>query len=346
MIRTMTRSPRGLMICYAVSVNIVSGFLAALIWAPLTTYLPALTKPPVGSLFPIMVAVILAVVVSSFFCKRITTPMEQIIRATKAISQGDYSVRVPEAGEGEIRQLLCSFNKMTAELGSTELMRNDFLNTFSHEFKTPIVSIRGFARRLRQGGLCSQKEREYLDYIVSESERLAKLSSNILLLSKYENQQFISDRQDFELSEQLRRCVLRLEKQWEAKQISFDFQLPENIPYRGSEEMLDHVWLNLIENAVKFSHCGGVIHLRAACAQDAVTVTIRDEGIGMSGETLRHIFDQFYQADTAHAGAGCGLGLPLVRRIVTLCGGRIAAESREGHGAAFCVYLPLAPNGV
>ena len=149
-----------------------------------------------------------------------------MVEATKSISRGDYAVRVAEEGTGDIAELLHSFNRMTAELGSTELMRNDFINTFSHEFKTPIVSIRGFARRLRRGGLTEQQQNEYLDFIVEESQRLADLASSVLLLSKYESQKLVGEQTDYDLDEQIRTCVLRLESQWSAKDLVFELDLP------------------------------------------------------------------------------------------------------------------------
>lgn len=218
-------------------------------------------------------------------------------------------------------------------------MRNDFINTFSHEFKTPIVSIRGFAKRLRSGKLTAQQREEYLEFIAEESERLSKLSSSVLLIAKYENQNLVTEQTEYDLDEQIRSCILRLEEQWSAKKLLFDLELPR-LPYRNNLEMMDHVWLNLIGNAVKFSHQGGTIHIRAENEKSHITVWIRDEGIGIRPEHIGHIFDKFYQEDTAHAAAGNGLGLSLVQRILELCGGEIQAGSQEGQGATFCIRLP------
>lgn len=142
------------------------------------------------------------------------------------------------------------------------------------------------------------------------------------------------------LTEQQRRCVLRLENQWEAKDLTFDLAL-DALQYEGCEEMLDHVWLNLIGNAVKFSRPGGTIHISAASRGDRLEVCVRDEGVGMSRAVMEHVFNRFYQGDPSHAAAGNGLGLALVRRIVDLCGGEITVESTEGVGSAFSVSLPV-----
>jgi len=328
------------MIVFVVLVNILSGLITALIWILFSDILPFAGARPFGALIPMILAIILAVLISSFFSKRTAKPLLEMISATKAVSNGDYSVRVTEAGDGEIRELLHSFNLMTAELGSAELARDDFVNTFSHEFKTPIVSIRGFAKRLRQGNLTKEKENEYLDYIVTESKRLSALSADILLLSRYEHQQLISGQTDYELGEQLRRCALLLEDQWESKNITFELDIPEDIPYRNNREMMDLVWLNLIGNAIKFSYQGGAISISARRLANCAVVTISDEGSGIGEEAIKHIFERFYQETPTRGAEGSGLGLSLVHRIIDLCGGTITAASRPGEGASFCVELP------
>ncbi len=141
---------------------------------------------------------------------------------------------------------------MAQELGGIEMFRENFINSFSHEFKTPIVSIQGFAKQLKKENLSEEKKQEYIDIIISESKRLTNLSSNILMLSKLENQQIITDKTSFSLDEQIRNCILLLEKQWTAKDISFDIDMQE-IQYTTNAEMLSQVWVNIIGNAIKFS---------------------------------------------------------------------------------------------
>lgn len=298
---------------------------------------------PVGHVLtpyiPMVISILAAIPISSAVSLHSAKPIQDMVEATHSISRGDYSVRVEENEEGEIGELLRSFNQMTAELGSTELMRKDFINTFSHEFKTPIVSIRGFAKRLRSGNLTPEQQDEYLDFIAEESERLSNLASNVLLIAKYENQNLISGQTDYDLDEQIRTCVLRLENQWTARNITFDLELPK-LTYRNNMEMMEHVWMNLIGNAVKFSHDGGHIHLSAFRDGPLIKVTLRDEGIGINRGEIGHIFDKFYQADKAHASAGNGLGLSLVHRIVEMSGGQIAVDSQPGVGTTFVVTLP------
>lgn len=203
----------------------------------------------------------------------------------------------------------------------------------------PLSSRSGALR----GGLRPEQQNEYLDFIAAESLRLSRLASGILLLSRYEAQNLVADQAPCDLDEQLRASVLRQESRWAPRGLTFEMDLPR-LRCRANAEMLGHVWDNLIGNAVKFSHDGGCIHIRGRTEGEKenafVTVTIRDEGVGVPQQALGHIFDKFYQADPARAAEGSGLGLPLVRRILDLCGGRITAQSAPGRGSSFTVSLP------
>lgn len=268
-------------------------------------------------------------------------PMNDLVHAMQAVSNGDFSVRVDaEDVPGDMGELVSSFNDMATELGGLEMFRKDFINNFSHEFKTPIVSIRGFAKQLERDDLTDEQRREYLGIIVSESDRLANMASNVLLLSKLENQTIVTDRARYRLDEQLRRCILLLEKQWTEKGLDLDLDLDE-VEYCGNEEMVSHVWVNLLGNAIKFSPAGGTLNVRLRREDGRAEVTVRDAGPGMDEATRRRVFEKFYQGDTARATEGNGLGLALVKRIVDLCGGTVDVDSAPGRGSAFTVRLPL-----
>lgn len=268
-------------------------------------------------------------------------PMDDLVHAMHAVSRGDFSVRVDaENVPGDMGELASSFNDMATELGGLEMFRKDFINNFSHEFKTPIVSIRGFAKQLERDDLTDAQRREYLDIIVSESDRLANMASNVLLLSKLENQTIVTDRADYPLDEQLRRAILLLEKQWSEKSLDLDVEL-EAVEYRGNEEMMNHVWVNLLSNAIKFSPEGAPLVVRLRREGDAAVVSVCDAGPGMDADTRGRVFEKFFQGDTAHATEGNGLGLSLVSRIVDLCGGEVRVDSASGAGSTFTVRLPL-----
>ena len=267
----------------------------------------------------------------------------RISQAMRDIAKGNFKKRVPEKNETEaiteIGDLERSFNQMAQNLEGIEMFRNDFINNFSHEFKTPIVSIRGFARQLQSGNLTDEQRKEYIDIIVSESERLSVMSQNVLLLSKLENQTIVSEKTEFYLDEQIRKCILLLEKFWSEKDIELDIDLDE-IKYEFNEEMLSHVWINLISNAIKFTPKGGKIRCSLKLVEGTTVFEIEDSGNGMSDDVKARIFEKFYQGDSSHSTSGNGIGLNIVQRIVTLAGGNIAVESEEQKGAKFTVYLP------
>lgn len=325
---------------------------AALITAGIYMLLYRLGFLPGAALTPVILPIItllacmmIGTLLSVFFSKLFINPLRRLITANEEIKRGNYKVRVKEQSPiGEMNNLMQSFNSMAGELEATELFRKDFIDSFSHEFKTPIVSIRGFARQLQKDNEASQltdeQRREYTDIIAYESDRLARLSSNILLLTKFEKQQIVTDKTEFYLDEQLRRIVLLLEKQWSTAGIEVELDL-EEVRYRFNEEMLSQMWLNLIGNAIKFSREGGTVTIRCRQKTNDVVVDISDSGEGMDNETLHRIFDKFYQSDTSHKAEGNGLGLAIVKRIAELAHAEIKVTSELGKGSTFRVKLPI-----
>ncbi|PYG85741.1 signal transduction histidine kinase [Ruminiclostridium sufflavum DSM 19573] len=296
--------------------------------------------PAFSPMVTLVVSCIIGTSISAVTSKKILKPLNQLIKATKTVSTGDFSVRVDEVSSNyEIYELLKNFNHMAEELGSIELFRNSFINEFSHEFKTPIVSIRGFAKQLQNEKLSAEKRKEYTDIIVSESERLANMSANVLLLTKFENQTFITNQTEYELDEQIRNCIILFEKQWDNKKLEINIEL-EPVRIYSNAEMLSHLWINLIENAIKYSDENGHIIISCREQNNNIEFKISDNGKGMDGDTLKHIYDKFYQGDKSHATQGNGIGLSIVKRIIELCKGKITVESELGNGTTFTVDLP------
>ena len=285
---------------------------------------------------------IIGTAAAALLTKWLLHPLKEMIYATERIAKGDFKVHIQETFDekSDFGILQRSFNHMAGELDSIEMFRNDFINNFSHEFKTPIVSIQGFAHQLKAGGLTPEEEQEYIRIIADESDRLAKMATNILLLSKLENQAIVTEKTEFYLDEQIRTCLLLLEKHWAAKDIELNIDLDE-VKYCFNETMLSHVWVNLLGNAVKFTPNGGTVSCTLRADARLVTVTISDTGCGMDENTQRHIFEKFYQGDTSHTGDGNGIGLTIVGRILVLCGGNIRVESAPGMGSTFTVTLPV-----
>ncbi len=341
--RRQIRTLRFMLIAFVVLImaasGLFSGTLLMLGWlfrfAPVRGLTPLLIVH-----VSIIICFVMGALISIFASKRMFRPLNQLIAATKKISAGDFSVRIPEqGGQGELAELIHSFNMMAKDLEGIELFRKDFINNFSHEFKTPIVSIRGFARQLYNDELTEEQRREYADIIIAESDRLAGMSSNVLLLSKLENQTIVTDKQSFYLDEQIRHEILMLEKAWERKNISFSPEL-EEIRYVGCSELMAHIWRNLLSNAIKFSPDGSEVKVNLYRRSGQIIVEVIDEGPGMDKETALHIFDKFYQGDTSHKMEGNGLGLAIAYRAAVLCGAALSVRSAPNCGCTFTVVLP------
>lgn len=266
-------------------------------------------------------------------------PINTLIQAIHAVSQGDFQTKINLEHPREFKEFSRCFNQMTEELAGMEILRSDFINNFSHEFKTPVVSILGFARLLRKGNLTPKEQAEYLDIIIEEARRLTALSTNMLNLSKVESMSLLTDFTTFNIGEQIRESVVLLESKWNNKEISFDFSLKER-QINGNEQLLKQVWMNLIDNAVKFSPVKSKIDLSLEDDGVFIKITVRDYGIGMDEKTQHNIFDKFYQGDNSHSPEGNGLGLPLAKKIIALHHGEITVTSHPGKGSAFTVTLP------
>ena len=302
----------------------------------------ALTVNPYSLIITLLcICSVIGTVIAGFLGKYYLRPLHQLSQATHQVKKGNFKVQVENKSEAitEMGTLITSFNEMVRELDSIELFRNDFINNFSHEFKTPIVSIRGFAKELQFGDLTEEQRQEYAKIIAEESDRLARLSISVLELSKLENQQIVTDKTAFYLDEQLRQCILLQEPVWTEKNIEILPELEEVLFY-SNEELLAHIWNNLISNALKFTPPCGMVRVELKADEKCVTVRVSDTGIGMNEEVKSHIFEKFYQGDSSHTGGGYGVGLPMVARVISLCGGRIEVESTPGEGSTFTVILP------
>ena len=279
--------------------------------------------------------------VALYVGKTIIRPIRKIGDAFHEVSEGNFSVRVPEDEKiDEIREIARRFNSMTYDLSHIETLRTDFVANVSHEFKTPISSIEGYATLLQNPALSEEKRLYYTDKILENSRRLTNLTSNMLLLTKLENQELVTDNKQFRLDEQIRKTILLLEDKWTKKKIEFDLSLPLQM-YYGSERLLEQVWFNIIDNAIRHSPSGGTIEIRLRSTESAVRVEIEDHGEGMTDEVMKHIFEKFYQGDSSRKADGNGLGLALVKRIVNICGGKITVQSTIGIGSVFTAELPV-----
>ena len=287
-----------------------------------------------------LMSAIVGTIIILIAVRGIVKPIKRLSTASKEVAKGNFDIEVKIKTLDEIGQLTADFNLMTKELKNIDFLRKDFVSNVSHEFKTPITSIKGFAKLIRDGQLSDNQLKEYSEIIVTESDRLSLLSSNLLKLSELDSKMIREQSVLFSLDEQIRKTILILEVQWSKKEIEFDIDL-EKISINGDEHLLQEVWLNLIQNAIKFSHQNDKMKIRLYKNSDMVIVEITDYGIGISAKDKDRIFERFYKGDKSRSKDGNGLGLVIVKKIIELSNGNIRFESELGKGSTFIVELPL-----
>ena len=295
----------------------------------------------IGVLSMLVPIVVLVTLVNFLFTRYIYRYLDKISDAMQKVADGDYTVRLDAEKDQPFRELYRNFNTMAEELGGVEMLKNDFINGYAHELRTPITSINGFAEMLLNddGTLSREEKRSYLEIIASESRRLADLAGNSLLMSKLDSQKIIPDKKPFSLDEQLRRCSILLSGQWTEKELDMTMDLDEAV-YVGDYDLMQHLWINLLTNAVKYTPKGGSITVTLKNEEKFIAVSVADTGKGIPPEDRERIFDKYYQTDKSHSKRGLGLGLAICKRIVQLCNGTLEVESEVGVGSTFTVRLP------
>ena len=297
-------------------------------------------------IFMSVISLILGWVLVFFSIRIPLKPIHTLVSHMNRLAMGDFETRMDNKGmlanHPAFKGICDSFNKLAEELEHTEMLRGDFINNFSHEFKTPIVSIAGFAKLLKRGNLTEDQRIAYLTSIEEESMRLSYMATNVLNLTKIENQTILSEVTEFNLSEQVRSAVLLLESKWGEKNIDLQLDFDE-YTVEGNEELLKQVWINLVDNAVKFSPRCGTVILDITEGAGTVTVTIGNTGPEIPPEKMEKIFNKFYQTDESHATEGNGIGLAIVKRVIDLHGGTISVNCKDGM-TTFAVTLPRGQN--
>ncbi|WP_028548938.1 HAMP domain-containing sensor histidine kinase [Paenibacillus sp. UNC451MF] len=269
-------------------------------------------------------------------------PLKLMTQATKRISKGDFDITFSWLKrKDEVGDLARSFSHMAGELKQLELMRQDFVSSVSHEIQSPLTSIAGFSKLIRYTELPEEERHQYLEIIMTESERLSRLSDNLLSLASLESEHHPFHPVSYRLDEQIRRIIVSQEPIWSAKQLEMELTLPQ-VMIVGDEDQLSQVWINLLSNAIKFTPKGGRIKVKLELLTDRVQVSVHDTGIGISTDEIHHIFDRFYKADRSRQRevGGNGLGLSIVRKIIELHQGMITVDSKQGKGSVFRVSLP------
>lgn len=271
-------------------------------------------------------------------------PLERLSEAARNVAEGDFSVYLrPKHTQDKadaLDVLTEDFNKMVEELGSIETLKTDFFSNVSHEFKTPLSVIYNHAQLLQKRQDLTAEEREYVGTILDATKRLSNLIQNMLKLNKLEKQTIKPAPELYDVCAQLCECAVQFEDAWEQKEIEFEADISDSAQVLADPGLLELVWNNLLSNAVKFTPQGGKITLKQTSDGEDILVSVEDSGCGMTEDTVKHIFDKFYQADSSHAKNGNGLGLALVKRILELSDASVTVQSEPGRGSVFIVRLP------
>jgi len=297
------------------------------------------TYNPLWMVYMIPAMLIIAVPVTIIIAKIIYGHIDVLSDAMSDLANGKTDAYIPTAGTSAFTGIYEDFNKMAAEIEGIQRLRSEIADGFSHELKTPVASINGFAKLLLEEDLPEEKQKKYLGIIVKESDRLAGLANNNLLLSKIDAQEIVTNKKSYNLSQQIQEVVIAMETAWSDKNINLSADLPD-AAYEGDANLMESLWQNLLSNAIKFTPKNGDITITLAEVKNDIVVSFADTGIGMSKAVKERIFERYYQGDTSRTGDGHGLGLSIVKRIVRLCGGKITVESTEGEGSVFSVTLP------
>lgn len=330
------------------NVLLMSGIITAIIFYILS-FFNIFIKPGHPGQFGFIIAMLItSIIIGTFFgyflSERYLRPLKELSDATKRISKGDFTVSIDEIkhkdDETEVDVLIKNFNTMAKQLSKIETLRSDFIANVSHEFKTPLSTIQGYVTLLEDDKLTKEEKEKYLCIIHDSTTKLTNLTSNILKISKLENQTIEITHKEFNVSEQIRDVIILLQASWEKKNIEFDLNLNDCV-ISSDEELLAQVWINILNNAIKFSNEFGKIEVNLKKHQNYVIIYFKDYGCGMDEETLLHMYDKFYQGDKSHSKEGNGLGLALCKKIITLCNGEINATSKLGEGATITIKLPI-----
>lgn len=326
-------------IAYVFGVLCIAVAISALITFVLNLFVTSSVVIP-SLIWMLLFSIVLGTVINAYLSKWILLPISNLSNAMNNVAGGDFAVMLQSRSKiPEIKNMYANFNLMVRALKATATLQNDFVSNVSHEIKTPINAIEGYATLLQDQPQSDEEKLEYIDKILFNTRRLSGLVSNILLISKVENQTIHVEKQAYRLDEQIRQSILALEQKWSEKSIEFDIDM-EPVEYCGNESLMLHVWTNLIANAIKFDPYGGMIRIRLKADAKGIEFAIEDSGPGISAAAQKHIYDKFYQEDNSHTAEGNGLGLALVKRILDTCGGEIQIKSNLDCGSRFTVTLP------
>lgn len=293
-----------------------------------------------------VVALIVSIVLAWMIARWVARPLQDLARATRSVAEGDYAAPTKVHGPSEVEELGAAFSEMVARVQAGQQSQRDFVANVSHELKTPLTSIQGFAQAIRDGAAGDEAGiRRAGEVIFEESDRLRHLVEELLDLARLDAGQVALAREPVDLGRIVEAVVERLSLPAAERRVGLEREVPPLPSVIGDGDRLAQVFTNLIDNAIRHSPPEAKVVVRGFLQGTWITVTVEDAGPGIASEELSRIFERFYQVDKARAGGegrGTGLGLAISREIVEAHGGRILAESEPGRGSRFSVQLPTA----
>ncbi len=305
----------------------------------------------------IIVGLGISVLLSLLLAKTMVTPIQNLTRAVAKVATGDFSETVENPSLDEIGVLSRTFNDMAKQLErniedlkNSEQMRREFVANVSHELRTPVTSIRSYAETLEssQGAMDPETEQHFLEVIVSESDRMTKIVQDLLLLSRFDAGSMTFDFEEFSFEKSVRDVYEAQLLQARNHHHNFGLEFRDEMPMiRGDRARIEQVLINMVSNAIKYTHDGGRIRMTAGVSGDQVWCSVRDNGIGIPKGDVQRVFERFYRVDKARSreSGGTGLGLSIAYEIVERHGGHIGIESHSGKGTLITVTLPIGGPG-
>lgn len=292
-------------------------------------------RTSLGIVFPM--AVLLGII-GTILSKHLYNQTVDLANALERAANGDFHAKLDNRHAGTMAKAYENFNKLEEQLKKTSKMQDDFVNSYSHEFKTPITSIKGFAEMLLEEDLSEEEKKKYLQIILQESERLTHLANTSILYTKLNSKEIVEDKEEYYLDEQIRQCAIIMQPDLKDKNIDLECNL-QQIKYYSNYNMMQEVWINLISNGIKYTNKGGKITISLDENDNNIIAIVQDNGVGMSKEQIEHIFEKYYQVDKSKHSMGLGIGLSIVYRVMELVNGKIEVESELGKGSKFIITL-------
>ena len=277
-------------------------------------------------------------------------PIRKMIKGADAFAEGNFSYKIPVHKNDEIGYLAASLNYMANELNTLEDDQRKFISNVSHDFRSPLTSIKGYVEAMLDGTIPPELQNKYLNIILFETERLTKLTQGILDLNRFgQHRGMMLDLTDFDINRMIKTTILTFEGTCSAKGLSFDLVLTgQKLYVHGDMSKIQQVLYNLIDNATKFSHNDASIKIETSIKNEKVLISVKDSGIGIPAESIKKIWDRFYKTDLSRGKdkRGTGLGLAIVKEIIQAHNEHINVISTEGVGTEFIFTLPLAKKEV